>query len=78
MEHPSPILAYKPQGVEVADIPLPVEGFFLLLMTEFQSQIFAQFSEKVVCLDATHSTNQYRHKLITLMVADDFQNGKQD
>ena len=36
------------------------------------------FSEKVVCLDATHSTNQYRHKLITLMVAYEFQNGKQD
>lgn len=40
--------------------------------------MFTEFSGKVVCLDATHSTNQYRHKLVTLMVADEFQNGEQE
>ncbi len=45
-------------------------------MTGLQAKLFEDFSLKVVCLDLTHKTNQYKHKLITLMVADEFHNGK--
>ena len=74
-EKPSPILAYKQQGIDV-DIPtLSSDTFLLCIMTDFQAQMFNAFSSKVVCLDSTHCTNQYRYKLITLMVVDDFHNG---
>ena len=75
-ETPSPVLTYKPQGIADHAIGLPDDTFFLALMTEFQARLFQDFSEKVVCLDSTHKTNQYKHKLITLMVADEFHNGK--
>ena len=71
----SPVLAYKPQGIADPDIALPDDTFFLVVMTEFQSKLFNEFSAKVVCLDSTHKTNQYKHKLVTLMVPDEFHNG---
>ncbi len=75
-ELPSPVLAYKAQGVASSEFLLPDDTFFLVLMTQFQSSLFNEFSEKVVCLDSTHGTNQYKHKLVTLLVADEFRNGK--
>jgi hypothetical protein len=75
LEHPSPVIAYKPQGIDVPDLALPLDTFFLCIMTEFQAQLFDEFSSAIVCLDSTHCTNQYRYKLITLMVVDDFHNG---
>ncbi len=72
----SPVLSYKPQGIADHAIGLPDDTFFLALMSEFQARLFHEFSANVVCLDSTHKTNQYRHKLITLMVADEFHNGK--
>ena len=76
LESPSPVIFYKPQGVEDPNLTLPVDSFFLCIMTDFQAQLFNEFSNKIVCLDSTHRTNQYRHKLITLMVVDEFRNGK--
>ena len=72
LENLSPVIGYKPQGIEDADIDLPQDSFFLCIMTEMQAKLFEAFSKNIVFLDATHCTNQYRHKLITLMVADDF------
>lgn len=77
LENPSPIVAYKPQGIEVDGLTLPSDAFFLCIMTDFQAQLFTEFSSKIICLDSTHCTNQYRYKLITLMVVDDFHNGKE-
>ncbi len=66
-ESPTPILAYKAQGVASLEFPLPDDTFFLVLMTDFQSKLFSDFSVKVVCLDSTHGTNQYKHKLVTYL-----------
>lgn len=77
LENPSPILAYKPQGIDVDILTLPSDAFFLCIMTDFQALLFNEFSSKIVCLDSTHCTNQYKYKLITLMVVDDFHNGKE-
>ena len=45
---------------------LPGDTFFLIIMSKFQSKLFEQFSEIIVCLDLTHRTNQYKHKLTAL------------
>lgn len=74
-ENPSPVIAYKPQGLHDADINLPSHTFFLCIMTELQAELFGAYCQQLIFLDATHCTNQYRHKLITLMVVDDFHNG---
>ena len=75
-ESPSPLLAYKPQGVKDETLPtLSEDTFFLVLMTEFQASLFITLSHKVVCLDSTHKTNQYRFKLL-MVVPDEFRNRK--
>ena len=74
-ESPSPVIAYKPQGVSSQEYQLPDDSFFLMIMTSFQAEIFTEFSGKIVCLDSTHRTNQYKHKLITMVVPDEFHNG---
>ena len=75
LESPSPVLAYKPQGMHNSKYTLPDDAFFLAIMTEFQAKLFEEYSDKIVCLDSTHNTNQYRHKLVTLMIADEFRRG---
>ena len=76
-ETPSPVLFYKAQGVSNPDFPLLAEDTFLLvIMTQFQATLFENFSERIICLDSTHKTNQYRFKLITLVVPDEYRNGK--
>lgn len=75
-ETPSPILFYKAQGVSNPDFPVLAEDTFLLvIMTQFQATLFESFSERIICLDSTHKTNQYRFKLITLVVPDEYRNG---
>ena len=74
-EMPCPVLAYKPQGIHDASYDLPDDSFFLLIMTEFQSRLLQEYSSKIICLDSTHNTNQYSHKLVTLMVADEDRKG---
>ena len=37
--------------------------------------MFINFSKKLVCVDATHGTNIYDFQLITVMIADDFDQG---
>ena len=75
LESPSPIIAYKPQGVIKSEYPLLQESnFFLGLMTAFQADVFRNFAT-LGCVDSTHKTTQYGYKLITLVVADDYRNG---
>lgn len=75
LESPSPIIAYKPQGIATAQYELPDDTFFLVIMTAFQADLFTEFSGKILCLDSTHRTNQYKHKLVTMVVPDEFHNG---
>ena len=75
-ESSSPVLVYKSQGSKHPDYSnLQDSTFLLVLMTAYQSQLFAEFGHKVVCLDSTHKTNEYRFKLITLLVVDEFHKG---
>lgn len=76
LESPSPILFYKPQDTVNAEFPhLTLDTFLLVLMTGFQASIFEEFSSKVVCIDSTHKTNEYRFKLLTIVVPDEYCNG---
>ena len=45
-------------------------------MTGFQASLFNTFSHRIVCLDSTHKTNHYRFKLLTLVVRDEYHNGR--
>ena len=36
--------------------------------------MFIKHSSKIACLDSTHKTNQYEFPLVTLVVADEFNN----
>ena len=73
----NPVLAFKPQGVELPEFPLlPKQTFLLVIQTKFQMQLFQQHASKVICIDSTHGTNAYRFRLITCIVPDDFGHGK--
>jgi len=71
------MLYYKPQHSE--DPHLVKDSFVLILQTEFQKQLYQQFSHKILYIDSTHGTNVYKFKLVTLMVPlmvpDDFAAG---
>ena len=76
-ETPSPILYYKQQGVDDPNLPVPAtDTFLLVIMTSFQKSLFEAFSSRRVCLDSTHKTNQYQFKLLTVLVPDEYRNGK--
>ena len=71
------VVAYKPQGVTKEEFPkLREESFLLVIMTAFQSQMFIKHSGRIVCVDSTHNTNPYSFKLVTIVVPDEFKNGK--
>lgn len=75
-EESSPVLAYKPRSIRKEEYPqLTEENFFLVIMTDFQATLFSEFSS-LGCVDSTHKTNEYGYKLITLLVVDEFRNGK--
>ena len=73
----NPILIFKPQGRK-DDIynELQEECFVLVLQTEFQMELYRNCASKIVCIDSTHGTNQYRFKLISVIVPDDQGKGK--
>lgn len=51
------------------------DTFLLVIMTGFQASLFETFGGRIVCLDSTHKTNQYRFKLLTVLVPDEYRNG---
>ena len=55
---------------------LAKDTFLLVIMTSFQASVFETFCSKITCLDSTHKTNQYRFKLLTVIVADEYRNGR--
>ena len=77
LEDANPIIAYKALGVKNDSCPLlKEENFLLAIMTEFQAVLFKKFSD-LLCVDSTHKTNEYGYKLITVLVVDEFHNGRQ-
>ena len=67
------VLSYKPQGADDDTTGLKRDDFLIVLQTPIQAEMFKKFAEgKVVCIDATHGTNAYDFKLITLLVVDEY------
>ena len=70
------VLSYKPQGADDDTTGLKRDDFLIVLQTPIQVEMFKKFAEgKVVCIDATHGTNAYDFKLITLLVVDEYGEG---
>ena len=69
------VLCYKAQGEDSAHSELGNKDFFLGIQTEFQKHMFQKYAHKVICADATHGTTAYDFQLITVMVADDYDEG---
>ena len=70
------MLFYKPQNSKSTKYScLQEESFLFVLMTEFQAQLFEEFGSRLVCIDSTHKTNEYKFKLITLLVVDEYHKG---
>ena len=73
----NPILLYKRQhDSNPSYSSLPKESFVFAMQTEFQKDCYQQYATKILCVDATHGTNAYGFKLITVMVADEFGQGE--
>ena len=73
----NPILLYKQHHETDKECPSLAEDAFLLgIQTDFQRHLYEQYAHKVLCVDATHGTNTHLFKLITVMIADDFGQGK--
>lgn len=71
-----PILCYKPQGRVESEHPnLPKTAFVLAIQTKFQLDLYKEFASTILCIDSTHGTNQYKFKLLTIIVADDLGKG---
>ena len=73
----NPLLLYKPENGETDTGPeLPADDLFLFAwMTKQQEAMLKKNASKILCIDATHDTNQYQFKLITLLVPDEFGHG---
>ena len=73
----NPVLGYKEFGVHDNNFPnFLTHAFLLKVQREHQKQMFQRHSERVVCVDSTHNTNQYGYKLITMMIRDDYFQGR--
>jgi len=72
----NPVLIYKPQGTKDPQyLMLPDDTFILALQTKFQKELYEVHASTILCIDSTHGTNQYRFKLITCIVPDDYGKG---
>jgi len=74
----SPVTLYKPQGRSPDDSlrDLSTADFALGLQTCTQRTFMQDFgTNRMVCLDSTHGTNQYCFNVVTMMVIDDFGEG---
>ena len=64
------VIGYNPQGIAK-------EAFFQLAKESFlQAEMFWKHSSRILCIDSTHKTNPYGFKLVTIIVPDEFKNGK--
>ncbi|XP_065677529.1 uncharacterized protein LOC136092875 [Hydra vulgaris] len=76
------ILVYKPQGQPAIigpkvydDIDINKDLFVIAIQTKQQLAMFEKHGSQIVCIDSTHSTNQYAFPLVTLLVRDEFKRG---
>ena len=72
----NPVLIYKPQGTKDPQYPMLTDDTFILaLQTKFQKELYEAHASTILCIDSTHGTNQYRFKLITCIVPDNYGKG---
>ncbi|VEN46173.1 unnamed protein product [Callosobruchus maculatus] len=71
----SPVLKYKRQNETDNRGIFDDNDFFLVLMTEFQSQQLLKFGKDKICIDGTHGTNAYDIQLFSLLVVDEYGGG---
>ena len=74
----NPVILYKPQGQTSADncFNLTADDFILPIQTPLQQEILKKCAKSnIVCVDATHKTNEYYFRLITVLVIDKFGEG---
>lgn len=72
----NPILIFKPQGKVDQTLSLESDSFVLAIQTQFQMELYRKHVSTIMCIDSTHGTNQYRFKLISVIVPDDQGKGK--
>lgn len=70
----NPVTAFKPQGKESID-NLAKDDFLLAIQTQFQCDLMKTFGTRLICMDATHGTNHYHFKLVTVLILDEFGEG---
>lgn len=70
----NPITIFKEQG-SGAKYMLSKDDFILGTQTQFQRDVMKEYGNTLICMDATHGTNHYQFKLITVLVLDDFGEG---
>ena len=75
----NPVLLFKAQGEEQPHGMDNVgsDDFILGIQTDFQLDMLCKYGHMCICMDATHGTNMYDFKLITLLVHDEFGEGIQ-
>lgn len=76
------ILLYKPYKgkvvhgpPEIDNLPNSKELFMLGIQTERQCELMKKHAAKAFIIDDTHSTNQYKYRLLTCMVVDENRRG---
>ena len=47
----------------------------LAIQTNFQCDMMKTFGPNIICMDATHGTNQYDFNLVSVLVLDDYGRG---
>ena len=73
----NPVLLHKWQHDSRPIYPsLPKELFVFAMQTGFQKECYQQYAPKILSVASTHGANAYGFKLITVMVADEFGQGK--
>ena len=70
----NPIVTFKPQGAESTN-GLEKEDFILVVQTKFQCELMKTFGRNLIRMDATHGTNYYDFKLVSVLILDDFVEG---
>ena len=58
------------------NVPIAEDRFILAIQTEFQWEMYQQYASSVICIDSTHKTNVYDFKLVTLLVVDEYGEGR--
>ncbi|XP_065203989.1 uncharacterized protein LOC135834080 [Planococcus citri] len=72
-EKGNPIIFFKDQQTELESFEK--KDFILIMMSEFQKEMFVKYGHRCVCIDGTHGLNEYKFILYTIVVLDEFDNG---